>query len=292
MPERMRPVEPSREYPTSKEKKETEGRFVRQILRSAARLIAHRPLEVQKRLKDLPRRYDFGATLVPTILFTLATGCKTRIVDCSPEESEYLHATIDWILDNPEAIQEQMDQVWPKQNITAEELVSTLAEATVKCGITKDESVRGEKRYKGPIIIAVNNEIFQDGLVNFQEGQWTASYSLDQVTQIANLDNTPDLKQSLKSYWYSMAIGAEVLAHESAHEALGKMHKRSVKKEIKTLQEKYENQRLSLEEGLDEMLELDEIYAWGAAAAFGALATEQDYLDAYARVSYATDDAN
>lgn len=224
--------------------------------------------------KPLPYEYRLGAAFPGALLLTvLLGGCAPKeIVECSEDEERMGEKAMAWLNEHPEEIQAKMDELWPDQNITAKEILGVLNNAKIECSgeIPEEKSNIAEAHwpYNERITIFVDQENFEGTLDLFIAGEWTQDYSLDDLVQMYDPESGYyDPVLDLSSYHNAMVIYTTTLLHEAAHIALRQRHANGVDEES-----------IRIAEGggtpynqAQKKAELDEVYAWGSAAAMVGL---------------------
>jgi hypothetical protein len=222
---------------------------------------------------DLPSARARGAAFVPALLFTGAAACDNfKIIDCDPASEEYIQASIDWIIEHPDEIQQQMDTLWPGQGMDAQELVDVLRDAEVQCGVQNrqlDKDIAGEKINDHRIVIDIVDSTYEESLKLFQDNKWVSDYSMEEIVDRSVAAGNRDDLLSYTRYMGAVATNADILAHEIGHVILGS-HSKEAEHEL-------EEQNYTPTTGEP----VDEIYAWGDAAELAAKNQSKLATDSY-----------
>ncbi|MFH1631791.1 MAG: hypothetical protein ABIA47_02065 [bacterium] len=237
------------------------------------KLTSDRPPEVEKKLSKLPRSRQLGAAFVPTALFSALVGCTNfDIVECTQDESDYLTAMQNWIVNHSDEIQAEMDIMWPNAQITGSELSRAVATAQIECGVQVSgmDEFGGEALDNSTMVIDVNDASFRQGLELYKEYKWVGDFSMDELVQIHEEGTDEVSSLDLRYYNEAIYLNADIVAHETAHFLLGS-HATGDQKQAESIVR---------EQGrLDEMYEVDEIYAWGGAARYAAVDWTDEMID-------------
>ncbi|MFH1631794.1 MAG: hypothetical protein ABIA47_02080, partial [bacterium] len=166
--EKRDPGQPKVEKERSPEEEKQQA-FFGAVLQWVDKLTTHRPPKIEKKLSKLPRSLDLGAAFLPTVLMTVMTACHPRetgeIIECTDSESEYILAMMDWINDHPDEIQHSMNELWPDASVDAEEIISTLNNANIECGLYEGTDTAGEALLdSNTIIVGVDVDRFEISL--------------------------------------------------------------------------------------------------------------------------------
>lgn len=152
--EQGRPIEDQEKSREAKElfKREKRFAYTQAILNWTERLSS---VEIPGLAELLPSRKR-GAAFLPAMLFTLAMGCnewqeskpavpggKLIETSCGIDDREYIESSRDWIADNPELIQREMDLFWPDAVATARGLSETVQKARIICGFEEEDTALG-----------------------------------------------------------------------------------------------------------------------------------------------------
>ena len=241
-------------------------RAIQETVADWMRELVAKPPEAIERL-NLSENRQLGAMTVPVVMFSILTGCyRQELVECTKSENGTLSATKDWMLENPDKIQDQMDQLWPNTDVTAEQMIGALNDASIECGISsgKDESIEATaRRRKNMIIVGVDSDTFKASVANFETGGWTEDYPLEElldmyVEDIEEDENNHSVQNARSSYAMAITGMTDFLAHEAIH-LLEKEHSKEVRQTTKELTE--DGKPMG-----EEAAYLDPIYGWGAAA--------------------------
>ncbi len=198
-------------------------------------------------------------SLLGGMIFSAGTGCNShRMVECTPEEADYIKAGTDWSVANARAIDGSMTVT---SEATARDIASALAGAELNCGVPASE--HGENanasRRAGTkkLIVNVEHPVFQESINNFRSVEWVGEMSETELVELALKD--PYAYSDVYYYKTSLAIMAFFLEHEAAHLVLGG-HSPQVQAEVDELNTAG---AASTDPGYRK---LDDIYAWGFAA--------------------------
>lgn len=198
------------------------------------------------------------------VLFTFVTGCsRYDLVNCTPEEAEYIESSLFWMKQNQTAIQGNMSMQWPDHQASLAQILNALNTVPIECGLGHhDDTVAATHRTlpKEKIIIDVSHPLFVDGLANYLATRYVMESSIEELADPMITDfNQYDTAHDFMTYHVSLADLALSLTHEGAHLVLGG-HTKEAKNKLDELK------ALGVELGTEVTGLLDEIHGWGAAA--------------------------
>jgi hypothetical protein len=264
---------PQREQPKVERKENKETRESRSVAAARAAIMWTEALMRRAPKLDLPSARARGAAFVPALLFTGAAACDNfKIIDCDPASEEYIQTSIDWIMEHPDEIQQQMDTLWPGQGMDAKELVDVLRDAEVECGVQNrqlDKDIAGEKINDHRIVIDIVDTSYEESLKLFQDNKWVSDYSMEEIVDRSVAAGNQDDLLAYTRYMAAVATNADILAHEIGHVILGS--------HSKDAEHALEEQNYTPTTGEP----VDEIYAWGDAAELAAKNQSKIASDSY-----------
>jgi len=221
---------------------------------------------IQDAIAPTVHAYSFG--LIPLIL---ACAAPQRFKNCDIDEIEYLKKALNWIYDHPDQIEDEAQALGATTETDVEKITDKLRDATISCESDLEESRGESRRFLTPNVIAIDTAdwLFILGLEDFWAGQELDSSSIQGIVQLDN-SSSEDVISQYQQYLLSIVFLVEVLTHEATHLALKKDHTRKMKKEIDRIVLAY-GDLMDPRFLLDQLLQFDEIYEWGASAGYALL---------------------
>ena len=157
------------------------------------------------------------------------TGCTYRIVDCIPDQREYIRVSKAWVFDSADIIDARMEEKWLGERLADwDQVLDALVTAEIQCGVGSQEGDGVAASHFSPgnrIVIDVSHVYFLESFQGYLAHRWVTEYSF------AELDNpeTPTIDRSQhpspinESLQYATSLGlmALLLTHEPTHEVIG-----------------------------------------------------------------------
>jgi len=258
--------EKSKTPDNQKEKKEIKEKLHQEFAGAVLKWMDVLKTKLANQKPKMPESRRLGAIFGPVTLFTALVGCgDLKKIDCSPEDSDFLQASIDWINEHPTEIDAEIKELYPNSSISAKQIIETLKEAEIACAEDRgaENYVAGTaNQITGRILIDVNSDGFKESLTQYQTGQWLESSSLNNIVeQVEISEDKQTAVNEIYQFYQAVGFVSDTLVHEAVHFLLGR-HSNKVEKEVEEIETRIQENPYAYQD----LQKIDEIYAWGTAA--------------------------
>jgi len=227
---------------------------------------------------DLPEKLKPSAAVVPALFMNTMIGCAPgKIVECTESQAGLIQASRDYYVDHTDEIQAEYAQLQPGVRVTAQDISDTLYTAEIHCTTDRRRHVEDGTsgvEYRNEIYVFVDEGAFKDAVEAYEIGGWTAEYSLEELAQVAHVDEAyAKYKDDLIKYYAALYEGVGLLGHEASHLIMGS-HDKEIEKELEDTVELDKD-------ALTDLAKKDPMYAWSLAGRNAVTDTTTESLDLY-----------
>jgi hypothetical protein len=183
---------------------------------------------------------------LPFVAAFIFAGCDGyKIVDCTPEQQEYIDQSFAWTVANSAVIDSMMAEHWKKPRSSMSKVIDALESANLQCGIGNKEGDGVAASHVDPgnrIVLDVGDSHFHDSFRQWDQARWTVEFTLAELDDKSNprIDRTehPSPFNDSLQYEASLSFIALLLLHEADHEVVGD-HTEEAKERAAEIREEY-----------------------------------------------------
>lgn len=184
--------------------------------------------------------------LMPLLLgAVLVSGCEYDIVECTPEQQEYIDQSFAWTIEHSAAIDAEMAQHWEKPRTPMAQVIAALESATIQCGIGNKEGDGVAASHLDPgnrIVLDVGDFYFADAFAQWDRTRWTVEFTFAELDdednpEIDRIEHPSAFNETLE-YDASLSYIALLLLHEADHEVVGD-HTKEAQERADKIREKH-----------------------------------------------------